>query len=62
MAASNAAVMTMMLQEFVNANGRVPNDLNELATIKTFGPVPKAPVGYKFVIDGKQKQILAVKE
>lgn len=62
LAASNATVLTMMLQEFVAANGRVPNDVSELATIKTYGPAPKAPAGYKFVIDGKKKQVMAVKE
>ncbi len=60
LAASNASVLTLMLQEFVQTNGRMPNDISELAAIKTFGPPPKAPTGYKFVIDAKTKQVVAL--
>ncbi len=62
MAASNATVLTAMMQTFIAQNGRMPNDVSELATVKGYGPVPKAPAGYKFVIDGKQKQVVAVKQ
>lgn len=62
MAFSNATVLTMMLQEFIAKNGKLPNDLNELSTIKTFGAVPLPPHGYKFVMDAKKKAVLAVKK
>jgi hypothetical protein len=62
MAESNATVLTMMLQEYVGKNGRVPNDVSELASIKSFGPVPPAPAGYKFIIDAAKKQVRAVKQ
>ena len=60
MAFSNASVLTMMLQEFTRKNGRLPNDINELSTITTFGPAPQAPTGYRFVIDAAKKQVVAV--
>lgn len=62
MAASNASVLTMMLQEFEGKNGRLPKDVSELSTIKSFGPAPKAPAGFKFEIDPAKKQVVAVKE
>lgn len=62
MAASSASVMTLKLQEFAASNGRLPNDVTELDSIKSYGPSHRAPVGYKFVIDAKQKQVMAVKE
>ncbi len=52
----------MMLQEFTAVNGRLPKDVSELASIKSYGPVPKAPAGYKFVIDANQKQVKAIKQ
>jgi len=62
MALSNASVLTMMLQEFAAKNGRLPNNVQELSTITTFGAVPRPPAGYRFEIDAKQKAVVAVKQ
>jgi len=62
MAASNAAVLTMMLQEFVAANKRIPTSVKELEAIKTYGPVQPPPPGFRYVIDPNRKQVLAVKQ
>ncbi|KAF0180952.1 MAG: hypothetical protein FD161_670 [Limisphaerales bacterium] len=62
MALSNASVLTMMLQEFVAKNGRLPNNVQELSAITTFGAVPRPPAGYRFEIDGKKKAVIAVKQ
>lgn len=61
MAASNAAVLTMMLQEFMAQQKRVPSTVKELEIIKTYGPLPPPPPGYRYVIDANRKQVLAVK-
>lgn len=45
MATSNAAVLTMMLQEFAAANNRIPTNVKELEAIKTYGPVQPPPPG-----------------
>lgn len=62
MAYSNATILTMMLQEFVAANKRLPANLKELETIKTFGAVPPPPPGFRFVIDGANKRVVAQKQ
>lgn len=59
---SNASVLTMMLQEFVSKNGRLPTNVQELSAIKSFGAVPRPPAGYRFEIDAKQKAVVAVKQ
>ena len=61
MAFSNAQVLTMMLQEFMAKNARAPRDLTELGTIQSYGRIPPAPAGYRYVIDGQKKQVTAVK-
>lgn len=62
MAASNAAVLTMMLQEYVAANKRLPTTVKELESIKTYGAVPPPPPGFRYVIDANKKQVTAVKQ
>lgn len=62
MAASNAAVLTMMLQEYVAANKRLPTTVKELESIKTYGVVPPPPPGFRYVIDPNRKQVVAVKQ
>lgn len=59
---SNATVLTMMLQEFVATNKRLPTSVKELETITVFGAVPSAPPGYRFVIDAANKRVVAQKE
>ena len=62
MAFSNTTVLTMGLQEFMAKNGRAPNDLNELVTAKLVQKIPPLPAGYKYTIDAKRKQVMAVKQ
>lgn len=62
MAVSNASVLTMMLQEYEAANKRMPATIKDLESIKTYGPVPSPPPGFRYVIDPKRKQVLAVKQ
>ena len=62
LAFSNATVLTMMLQEFVVKNGRLPAQVQELSTITSFGAMPRPPAGYRFEIDGKKKAVIAVKQ
>jgi hypothetical protein len=62
MAFSSASVLTLMLQEYESANKRLPTSLKELESIKTYGPVPPTPPGFRFVIDPKRKQVVAVKQ
>ena len=62
MAFSNATILTMMLQEFEAANKRLPTTIKELEAIKTYGPIPPAPPGFRYAIDAKKKQVVAVKQ
>lgn len=62
MAFSNTTMLTMGLQEFMAKNGRAPNDLQELVTAKLVQKIPPLPAGYKYSIDAKRKQVLAVKQ
>ena len=62
MAFSNAAALTMSLQEFMAKNGRAPNDLNELVTAKLVRHIPPPPPGYRYTIDAKRKQVVAEKQ
>jgi len=62
MAFSNATVLTMMLQEFEAQNKRLPTTIKDLEAIKTYGPIPPAPPGFRYAIDAKKKQVVAVKQ
>lgn len=62
MAFSNASILTLMLQEYEAANKRMPATIKELETVKTYGPIPPAPPGFRYVIDPKRKQVVAVKQ
>lgn len=62
MAFSNATVLTMMLQEFVATNKRLPSSVKELEVIKTYGPIPPPPPGYRYAIDAQKKQVVALKQ
>lgn len=59
---SQAAYLTLQVQEFAAKNGRVPNDLAELVTAKMLPKVPNPPAGMKYVIDPKNRQVLLVRQ
>jgi|APGre2960657505_1045072.scaffolds.fasta_scaffold16944_1 hypothetical protein len=62
MAYSNATALTMGLQEFMAKNGRAPSDVNELVTAKLVQKIPPLPLGYKYEIDAKRKQVVVSKQ
>ena len=43
---SQAAYLTLQVQEFAAKNGRVPADLNELVAAKMLPKIPQAPRGF----------------
>ena len=59
---SQAAYLTLQVQEFAAKNGRVPNDLAELVTAKMLPKIPNPPAGMKYVIDPKNRQVLLVRQ
>ena len=59
---SNAAGLTLMIQEFYDKNGRVPKDLNELVTAKMLLRAPTPPPGTRYVIDPKGRRVVIVRK
>lgn len=55
---SQAAYLTLQVQEFAAKNGRVPTDLSELVAAKMLPKIPPAPRGFRYEIDPKNRQVL----
>ncbi|MBI3875867.1 MAG: hypothetical protein HY300_07915 [Verrucomicrobia bacterium] len=62
MAHSQAAVLTLGLQNYMARTGRAPKDLNELLAAKDIQNIPPPPPGTKYVINAKQRQVVLVKQ
>lgn len=55
---SQAAYLTLQVQEFAAKNGRVPTDLSELVAAKMLPKLPVPPRGFRYEIDPKNRQVL----
>lgn len=58
-----AAVATQLneaLHSFIEMKGRMPHDINELATAKLVPAVPPPPPGRKYAIDANRLEVLLV--
>lgn len=63
MAQSNCAVLTLALQTYMGNNaGRAPADVNELVRVQQLRAVPSPPVGWRYSIDVKNKQVVLSKQ
>jgi hypothetical protein len=62
MAYSDAAGLTLIVQQFYDKHGRVPRDFNELVAEKMLFQVPKARPGFRYVIDPRGRQVLVVRQ
>lgn len=57
-----SSVLTVAVQDFVVAKGRMPRDPNKLVTATIIAKVPAPPKGYRYVIDPATRSVKAVKQ
>lgn len=50
------------LHSYLEMKGRMPNDINELATAKLVPAVPPPPPGRKYAIDANRLEVLLVNQ
>lgn len=59
---SQAAYLTLQLQEYSAKHGKVPTDLGELVAAKMLPKMPVAPQGFRYEIDAKNRQVVLVRQ
>lgn len=60
--AALATQLNNALHSFIEMKGRMPNDINELATAKLVPAVPPPPPGRKYAIDANKLEVLLVNQ
>ena len=60
--ATLATQLNDALHSFLEMKGRMPHDINELATAKLVPAVPPPPPGRKYAIDAKSLEVLLVNQ
>lgn len=60
--AALAGQLNNALHSFIEMKGRLPHDINELATAKLVPAVPPPPPGRKYAIDAKSLEVLLVNQ
>lgn len=57
-----ATQLNNALHSYLEMKGRMPHDINELATAKLVPAVPLPPTGRKYAIDAKSLEVLLVNQ
>ncbi len=60
--AALATQLNNALHSYLELKGRMPNDINELATAKLVPSVPPPPPGRKYAIDANKLEVLLVSQ
>jgi hypothetical protein len=60
--AALATQLNNALHSFLESKGRMPHDINELATAKLMPSVPPPPPGRKYAIDANRLEVLLVSQ